>query len=69
MSTKIARINQIAKENPKEVFTSVYHIINYDLLRECFDELDGNKAVGIDKVTKEMYRENLDNNLNLKALN
>lgn len=54
MSTKIARINQIAKEKPKEVFTSIYHLINYELLMECFDELDGNKATGLDKVTKDM---------------
>ena len=32
MSTKITRINQIAKERPKEVFTSVYHLINLELL-------------------------------------
>lgn len=64
MSTKIARINQIAKEKPKEVFTSIYHLINYELLKECFDELDGNKATGLDKVTKDMYLMNLDENLN-----
>ena len=27
MTTKITRINQIAKENPKEAFTSIYHLI------------------------------------------
>ena len=64
MSTKIARINQIAKEKPKEVFTSIYHLINYELLKECFDKLDGNKATGLDKVTKDMYLMNLDENLN-----
>ena len=64
MTTKIARINQIAKEKPKEVFTSIYHLINYDLLKECFDELDGNKAAGLDKVTKDIYLMNLDENLN-----
>ena len=53
MTTKIARINQISKERPKEIFTSIYHLINKELLKECFDELDGNKAVGIDKITKE----------------
>ena len=63
MSTKITRINQIAKEKPQEVFTSIYHLINYDLLKECFDELDGNKATGLDKVTKDMYLMNLDKNL------
>lgn len=64
MSTKIARINQIAKERPQEVFTSIYHLINYELLKECFEELDGNKATGLDKVTKDMYHMNLDENLN-----
>ena len=52
MTQKITRINQIAKENEKEVFTSIYHLINKDLLRECYKELDGNRAVGIDEVTK-----------------
>ena len=63
MTTKIARINQIAKERPKEVFTSIYHLINKELLKECFEELDGSKAVGIDKITKDEYRKNLDTNL------
>lgn len=64
MTTKIARINQIAKGKPKEVFTSIYHLINLELLKECYDELDGNKAIGLDKVTKDMYFMNLDENLN-----
>ena len=64
MSTKIARINQIAKERPDEVFTSIYHLINFELLKECFIELDGNKATGIDQMTKTEYAENLEENLN-----
>lgn len=64
MSTKITRINQIAKERPKEVFTSVYHLINLELLMECFKELDGSKATGLDNVTKDMYSNNLEENLN-----
>ena len=63
MTTKITRINQISKERPKEVFTSIYHLINKELLKECFEELDGSKAVGIDKMTKDEYRYNLDSNL------
>ena len=63
MTTKIARINQISKERPKEIFTSIYHLINKELLKECFNELDGSKAVGIDKITKDEYRNNLDENL------
>ena len=64
MTTKIARINEIAKRKPKEIFTSIYHLINYELLLECYKELDGNKATGIDKVTKDEYYINLDKNLN-----
>ena len=63
MTTKITRINQIAKERPKEKFTSIYHLINEELLKECFKELDGTKATGLDKMTKEEYNENLENNI------
>lgn len=64
MTTKIMRINQISKERPKEKFTSVYHLINYELLKECYDELDGNKAIGLDKITKDIYLLKLNENLN-----
>ena len=63
MTTKITRINQIAKERPKEVFTSIYHLINEELLKECFNELDGTKATGLDKITKEEYNNNLEKNI------
>ena len=63
MSTKIARINQIAKERPKEIFTSVYHMIDKELLKECYKELDGNKAIGIDGITKREYGDKLEENL------
>lgn len=63
MSTKIARINQIAKERPKEIFTSIYHLINEELLKECFNELDGTKAIGLDNMSKEEYKNNLDKNI------
>ena len=39
------------------------HLFNEDSLRECFNELDGKKAVGTDGIGKEKYRENLDENL------
>lgn len=63
MTTDIARISQIAKERPKEIFTSVYHMINTELLKECYDELDGNKAKGIDGITKREYGNKLKENL------
>ena len=48
---------------PKEVFTSIYHLINKEQLKECFEELDKDKAVGLDKVTKDEYLYKLDSNL------
>ena len=45
------------------IFTSVYHLINEDMLKQCHKELDGSKAVGIDKVTKDEYGKNLDRNI------
>lgn len=63
MGTKLERISQLSKENPDMVFTSVWHMINIDLLKECHREMDGKKAVGIDGVTKEEYEKNLGENL------
>lgn len=39
------------------------HHINVNSLRSCFKRLDGNKAIGADKISKEMYGENLEQNL------
>ncbi len=38
--------------------------VNINSLKQKHKELNGNKATGIDKITKEEYEENLDNNLN-----
>lgn len=66
MATKLARISQLSRENPDMVFTSVGHLINQELLKECHAEMDGDKAVGIDGVTKEEYGRKL--NANIDAL-
>ena len=55
MATKLERIAQLSKENPNMVFTSIGHLINKDMLMDCHRKMDGNKAVGIDGVTKEEY--------------
>jgi retron-type reverse transcriptase len=39
------------------------HHFNVESLAACFHELDGNKAVGIDGITKAPYGEHLDENL------
>lgn len=63
MQTKIVRIAEISKANPKEVFTSIYHLINKELLIECHKELDGKKARGLDGITKEEYGNQLEDNI------
>ena len=63
MGTKLDRIREMSKANPKTVFTSLYHLINEELLKDCHKDLDGKKAVGVDNVTKAEYDENLDENL------
>ena len=63
METKLARIAQLSKENPDMVFTSVGHLINKEMLKDCHDKMDGDKAVGIDGITREEYARNLDKNL------
>ena len=63
METKLLRIAQLSAENPDMVFTSLGHLINYEMLKDCSNSMDGNKAVGIDGITKEEYERNLDENL------
>jgi len=63
METKLIRIAQIAKERPKEVFTSLYHYLNEEVLVKCHQELKGDKAVGVDEITKANYAENLKENI------
>ncbi|WP_243175681.1 hypothetical protein [Clostridium gasigenes] len=63
METKLIRIAEIAKEKPKEKFTSLYHYINKEMLLNCHKQLLGNKATGIDDVTKKEYSKELYNNI------
>ncbi len=63
METKLARIAQLSRENPKMVFTSIGHLINKEMLQDCHTKMDADKAVGIDGVTKEEYDKHLDENL------
>ena len=63
MGTKLDRIEEMSANNPKMVFTSLYHLINEELLRKCHEEMNGKKATGVDDVTKAEYDANLDKNL------
>lgn len=61
--TKLDRIAWLSKKDPQKKFACLMHHFNEESLKECFNELDKNKAVGIDKVTKDDYAINLDENI------
>ena len=63
METKLARISQMSREDPKLIFTSIGHLINKEMLKSCHDAMDGTKAKGIDGVSKADYEEHLEENL------
>jgi RNA-directed DNA polymerase len=63
VETKLARIAEKAKSQPKEVFTALYHYLNKEMLLQCHQELSADKAAGVDKVTKEEYSEELERNI------
>lgn len=63
MRTKLERIARIAKERPKERFTSLVHLINEESLIQAHRQMKAKKAPGIDKITKDKYEENLTENV------
>jgi len=63
VATKLHRIAEKARKEPGFKFTSLCHLMNEELLRGCFKRLRKDAAAGIDKMTKDMYAENLDANL------
>ncbi len=64
MSTDLTRIGEKARKEPDLVFTTLYHhVTDVDNLRDCYEALDDDKAVGVDGVTKEHYGRNLEENL------
>lgn len=56
-------INSAAKKNENQVFMNLMHHLSLGNLRQAFRQLDGNKAVGIDQVSKQDYQKNLEQNL------
>lgn len=60
VSTKLDRIAEKARNEPSFKFTSLYHLMNEEHLRGCFQRLKKNAAAGVDEVTKEEYSAELD---------
>lgn len=61
--TKLERIGEKSAGNQQQVFNNLGHLLNSGMLKGQFRRLDGNKAVGIDRVTKAAYGEHLDENI------
>ena len=52
VETKLQRIAEKAGREPKFQFTSLFHLMNEELLLGCFERLRKDAAAGIDEVTK-----------------
>lgn len=65
VETKLQRITKKAHSDPKCRFTSLFHLMNQELLWECFWQLKDSCASGIDQITKEQYEVNLMENLDV----
>ena len=63
METKLSLITRIAKSDKECKFNNLMHMINKGSLRECFKRLARDKAAGVDRMTKEEYGMNLEDNL------
>ena len=61
--TKLTEIAWSSAHNPQQEYHSLMHLYSVESLRSCFKQLDGNKAVGTDSVTKTQYGEKLQENL------
>lgn len=63
VATKLQRIAEKANSEPNFQFTSLFHLMNEELLLGCFEQLRNNAASGIDGMTKDQYAEQLPENL------
>ena len=61
--TKLRRIKWLSSQDKGKEFNNLMHLFNEESLEQCYHELDGRKAIGVDKVTKDEYGENLQCNI------
>ena len=62
-ATELERISWMSSRDRNREFCSLMHHFNVESLRECFKKLDGKKAIGTDKISKEQYGKELTANL------
>ena len=61
--TKLSLITGHARRDHTLKFISLAHLLDVEYLRDCYQSLNRNKAVGIDNISWEAYGANLDENL------
>lgn len=60
---KLRKVQERAKANRQEQFTSLAHHITVDSLQRAYHALDAKASAGVDGVTKDNYGKNLEQNL------
>lgn len=63
LNPALARIADLSGRQPDMQFRQLMHHINELSLRQCFEKLDRNAAIGSDGVSKDQYEQNLDSHL------
>lgn len=63
LATKLARISARSVSEPSMKFDKLMPLFSKANLIQCFYELKGDRATGIDRVSKEDYRLNLESNI------
>lgn len=63
MATGLERIAEIVAKHPKEKLQTLIHYISEDTLKDKHQQMQKNKAPGIDDITKKEYQQNLDENI------
>ena len=62
-TTGVERRAHRARQEPHTRYTSLMHHCTVENLRACFESLDAQKAIGVDGITKAMYGQDLEANL------
>ena len=63
MQTSLKGINNRARIDAKHRFGGIYRLLNVENLRWAFERLNKSAATGVDGVTCQQYRLNLEENL------
>jgi RNA-directed DNA polymerase len=63
ISTKLQRIAELARREPKVALTALAHHIDIEFLREAYRRTRKDGATGVDGETAASYAERLDENL------